>query len=189
MADLVPDPDYDFLAEPLYSSQRHVRTAGALWKLVSHHENGVAHNDFCPRLSGLSVSKSDAIKTEGNQAAVPGPPWSAVGKLYNGTGAGCTAIAVEPDQVLTAAHCAFNRRTGFFCNQVRCIFYWDWTAMITGHMPWSRVVESGRKSCRSAAGSRATRMPDGRGKASNRSRDRATRALTSIPERALRFAT
>ncbi len=65
-------------------------------------------------LSGLSVSKSEAIKTEDNQAAVPDSPWRAVGKLYNGTGAGCTAIAVDADQLLTAAHCVFNRRTGLF---------------------------------------------------------------------------
>jgi protease YdgD len=63
---------------------------------------------------GLSISKSDAIKTEDGGAAVPVSLWSAVGKLYNGTGAGCTAIAIEPDQVLTAAHCVFNRRTGLF---------------------------------------------------------------------------
>jgi len=63
---------------------------------------------------GLSISKSDAIKTEDSGAPVPDSPWSAVGKLYNGTGAGCTAIAIETDQLLTAAHCVFNRRTGFF---------------------------------------------------------------------------
>jgi protease YdgD len=63
-------------------------------------------------LSGLSISKSDAI--ERPHAAVPNFPWSAVGKLYNGAGEGCTAIAIEADQLLTAAHCIFNQRTGLF---------------------------------------------------------------------------
>jgi protease YdgD len=65
-------------------------------------------------LSGLSRSKSDVIKIEDRQAGVPDSLWSAVGKLYNGTGAGCTATVIEPDKLLTAAHCVFNRRTGFF---------------------------------------------------------------------------
>ena len=39
---------------------------------------------------------------------------SAIGKLYNGTGSGCTAVAIAADQLLTAAHCIFNRKTGVF---------------------------------------------------------------------------
>ena len=65
-------------------------------------------------LSGLSISRSEAIKAEQAPAAPPDSPWSAVGKFYNGTGVGCTAIAIETDQLLTAAHCVFNRRTGLF---------------------------------------------------------------------------
>src|SRR5947209_8917489 len=45
---------------------------------------------------------------------IASPPWSAVGKLYNGIGGGCTAVAIGKDEVLTAAHCLFNHRTGRF---------------------------------------------------------------------------
>jgi protease YdgD len=45
---------------------------------------------------------------------IASPPWSAVGKLYNGIGGGCTAVAVAKNEVLTAAHCLFNHRTGRF---------------------------------------------------------------------------
>lgn len=41
-------------------------------------------------------------------------PWSAIGKLYNETGSACTAVAIERDKVLTAAHCIFNYRTRQF---------------------------------------------------------------------------
>jgi protease YdgD len=41
-------------------------------------------------------------------------PWSAIGKLNNSAGGSCTAVAVAPTKVLTAAHCIFNRRTNRF---------------------------------------------------------------------------
>jgi protease YdgD len=39
-------------------------------------------------------------------------PWSAVGALFNGSRSECTAVAVAPDQALTAAHCLFGQATG-----------------------------------------------------------------------------
>jgi len=39
-------------------------------------------------------------------------PWSAVGALFNSSRTECTAVAIAPDQVLTAAHCLFSQRTG-----------------------------------------------------------------------------
>lgn len=41
-------------------------------------------------------------------------PWSAVGKLFNSIGGSCTAAAVAPDKVLTAAHCLYAFRTHRF---------------------------------------------------------------------------
>ena len=41
-------------------------------------------------------------------------PWSAVGKLFNSIGGACTAVAVAPDKVLTAAHCLYAFRTHRF---------------------------------------------------------------------------
>ncbi len=38
-------------------------------------------------------------------------PWSAVGKLFNSIGGACTAAAIAPDKVLTAAHCLYAFRT------------------------------------------------------------------------------
>jgi protease YdgD len=41
-------------------------------------------------------------------------PWSAIGKLNNSVGGSCTGAAIGQDEVLTAAHCIFNERTGKF---------------------------------------------------------------------------
>lgn len=41
-------------------------------------------------------------------------PWSAIGKLYNETGASCSGVVIAHDKVLTAAHCVFNPRTRQF---------------------------------------------------------------------------
>ncbi len=41
-------------------------------------------------------------------------PWSAVGKLFNSIGGACTAAAIAPDKVLTAAHCLYAFRTRRF---------------------------------------------------------------------------
>jgi len=41
-------------------------------------------------------------------------PWSAVGKFNNSAGGSCTAVAISRTEVLTAAHCIFNRRTKRF---------------------------------------------------------------------------
>jgi protease YdgD len=40
--------------------------------------------------------------------------WSAIGKLYNETGASCSGVVIARDKVLTAAHCVFNPRTRRF---------------------------------------------------------------------------
>jgi protease YdgD len=41
-------------------------------------------------------------------------PWSSIAKLNNSVGGSCTAVAIEQNAVLTAAHCIFNRRTNRF---------------------------------------------------------------------------
>jgi protease YdgD len=41
-------------------------------------------------------------------------PWSAIGKLYNETGASCSGVAISRNRILTAAHCIYNARTRRF---------------------------------------------------------------------------
>ena len=41
-------------------------------------------------------------------------PWSAIGKLFNETGAACSGVLISRDEIVTAAHCLFNYRTRRF---------------------------------------------------------------------------
>jgi protease YdgD len=41
-------------------------------------------------------------------------PWSAVGKLFNGTGVACSGVVISQDAILTAAHCLYNAGLGRF---------------------------------------------------------------------------
>jgi protease YdgD len=41
-------------------------------------------------------------------------PWSAIGKLFNETGASCSGVLISRDEVVTAAHCLYNFRTRRF---------------------------------------------------------------------------
>ena len=43
--------------------------------------------------------------------------WSSIAKLNNSVGGSCTAVTVEQNAVLTAAHCIYNRRTSGFLPQ------------------------------------------------------------------------
>ena len=63
---------------------------------------------------GLADEKPAAQIDHRQTVDIASPPWSAVGKLYNGIGGGCTAVAISQTEVLTAAHCLYNGRTARF---------------------------------------------------------------------------
>jgi protease YdgD len=62
------------------------------------------------------ISAAGAEETAGPKGAVDvtAYPWSAIGKFNNSAGGSCTAVAISPSEVLTAAHCIYNRRTRRF---------------------------------------------------------------------------
>jgi protease YdgD len=66
---------------------------------------------LCIQMVWAAEPRGEAID---HRAAVDATtyPWSAVGALFNGGRSECTAVAVAPDQALTAAHCLFGQATG-----------------------------------------------------------------------------
>jgi protease YdgD len=63
-------------------------------------------------LSGVARAQTIAPADVHREAVdVSQYPWSSIGKLYNETGGGCTAVIIGRDKVLTAAHCVFNFRS------------------------------------------------------------------------------
>lgn len=70
-------------------------------------------------LQGLLISAAAAAaQTEDGpnlaEVDIAAYPWSSIAKLNNSVGGSCTAVAIEQNAVLTAAHCIFNRRTNRF---------------------------------------------------------------------------
>lgn len=71
-------------------------------------------------LTGLGIAVAAPSRAQGtdaiHRATVDADtyPWSAIGKLYNGSYGACTGVAISQNQVLTAAHCLLNRRTHRF---------------------------------------------------------------------------
>jgi len=56
----------------------------------------------------------EAVPPASTKVDVTAYPWSAIGKFNNSAGGSCTAVAISRTEVLTAAHCIFNRRTNRF---------------------------------------------------------------------------
>jgi protease YdgD len=66
---------------------------------------------LCVQMARAGEPSAEAVD---HRAAVDATsyPWSAVGALFNGGRSECTAVAIAPDQALTAAHCLFGQATG-----------------------------------------------------------------------------
>ena len=65
-------------------------------------------------VAGFSAGAQAPIRSDLTAVDVSTYPWSSVAKLNNSVGQSCTAVVIDQDKVLTAAHCIFNRRTGRF---------------------------------------------------------------------------
>ena len=79
----------------------------AVWRLGAFA--AVAVGTWCVAAGGFSL-----FAQEQKTADVSTYPWSSIGKLNNSVGGFCTAVVIDRTQVLTAAHCLFNRRTARF---------------------------------------------------------------------------
>ena len=62
----------------------------------------------------VAACGSSLFAQEQKTADVSSYPWSSIGKLNNSVGGSCTAVVINRTQILTAAHCLFNRRTARF---------------------------------------------------------------------------
>ena len=72
---------------------------------------------FVVLLQGSLMCAAEAqtlVDPQSPQMDISAYPWSAVGKVNNSIGGSCTGVTTQRNEVLTAAHCIFNQRTGKF---------------------------------------------------------------------------
>jgi len=72
-----------------------------------------------------SIGKSAGESSAANFESLP----SSIGKLTT-AGVGCTAVAISPDQVVTAPIACSVAGPAVFCSPARCIICWDSAAII-----------------------------------------------------------
>ena len=69
---------------------------------------------LCSWLLGASAEAQTLAGPDLVEVDVSAYPWSSIVKLNNSVGGSCTGAVIARDEILTAAHCIFNRRTGRF---------------------------------------------------------------------------
>jgi len=68
----------------------------------------------CILIGATATEAQTSSSADLTEVDISSYPWSSIAKLNHSVGGSCTAVAIEQDRVLTAAHCVFNRRTSRF---------------------------------------------------------------------------
>jgi protease YdgD len=96
-------------------------------------------------IGAIAAEAQTPTSTDLTNVNVSAYPWSSIAKLNNSVGGSCTAVAIDEDTVLTAAHCIFNRRTNRFLppSALHLLFGYERGQYVTHGLVNSYVVGPG----------------------------------------------
>jgi protease YdgD len=76
--------------------------------------------------ASFSTAASSALRQLPGGNAVHSDDWNTVGRLKLGDRGFCTAVLISPKEILTSAHCLYNKKSGARLDPTKLVFQASW---------------------------------------------------------------